>query len=182
MAAEQWPKPKNQSRYEPSSNPNLNDSYNDSYLEEDVIEPAQPQDDGGFKRKVQDWGTDFAKEQARDYAIGKAVDLAAKIPLAGRVFSFTRWFYIAEWGALGVALLFTVLGIIGLFQHETFLAVFILILAALAFGIFWVIRKVRLFVERQIARAFNKFQELVRRGVERPDDWPNWYRRNKARV
>ena len=178
MAPEKWPGPNDRNRYEPyTTNPNPNQAYSG----QEVIEPARPEE-GGFKNKVQGWGTDFAKDQARDFALGKAVDIATKLPIAGRFFIFTRWFFYAEWGALAVAVVFAVLGIIGLFQHDTVLSILVLFLALIAFGVFWLVRKLRLFVERQIARAFNKFEELVRRGVERPDDWPAWYRQNKQRV
>lgn len=179
MATEKWPEPDNQGRFEPY--PNTNPSSNHPYASQEIIEPAQP-DSGGFKNNLKEWGTGFAKDQARDYALGKAAGLAAKTALGARVFSFTRWFFIAEWGSLAVAALFAVLGIIGLFQHDTILSFFILILALIAFGVYWVVRKIRLFVERQIARAFGKFQELVRRGMVRSDEWPEWYRRNKQRV
>jgi len=73
------------------------------------IEPAVPEQ-GGFKSTVQQWGTDFAKDQARDYAIGKAAEIAAKTALGARMLFITRWFFIAEWGSLAVAVLFAVLG------------------------------------------------------------------------
>src|SRR4051794_27576339 len=177
MPAEKWSEPNNQNRFEPYQSSNSNQAY----PEQEVIEPARPAG-GSFKNSIQEWGTDFAKDQARDFALGKAAQLAAKTAIGARVFGFTRWFFIAEWGALAVGVLFAVLGIIGLFQHDTVLSILVLILALIAFGVFWVVRKIRLFVERQIARAFSRFQELLRRGVVRSDDWPTWYRQNKQRV
>jgi hypothetical protein len=176
MAADKWPEPNNQNRFEPYPN----SPTNQAYPKQEVIEPARPE--GGFKNSIQEWGTGFAKDQARDFAVGKAAELAAKTALGARAFMVTRWFFIAEWGSLAVAVLFGILGIVGLFQHDTVLSILVLILALIAFGIFWVVRKIRLFVERQIARAFGRFQELLRRGAVRSDDWPAWYRKNKQRV
>ena len=178
MAAEKWPEPDNRGNFEPYRDTNSN--TNQPYYTQEIIEPARPEN-GGFKNNVREWGTNFAKDQARDYALGKAAGLAAKTAIGARVFGVTRWFFIAEWGSLAVAVLFAVLGIIGLFQHDTVLSIFILILALVAFGVFWLVRKIRLFVERQIARAFARFQELVRRGRARSDQWPEWYRQNKQR-
>ncbi len=166
------PQPDNKNRIEPYRNANSS---------QPVIEPARPEM-SGLKSNVQQWGTDFAKNQARDYAIGKAAQIAAKTALGARMLFVTRWFFIAEWGSLAVAVVFAVLGIIGLFQKDTILSVLVLILAALAFGLYLVVRMVRRFVERQIARAFAKFQSLLQRGAVRSEDWPNWYQRNKQQV
>jgi hypothetical protein len=179
MTPEKWPEPDNRERFEPY--PNTNSKPDPAYLGQEIIEPARPEN-GGFKDNIREWGTGFARDQARDYALGKAAGLAAKTALGARMLGITRWFFFAEWGSLAVAVLFAVLGTIGLIQHDTILSIFILILAVIAFGIFWLVRKIRLFVERQIARAFAKFQELVRRGVARSDQWPEWYRQNKQRV
>jgi hypothetical protein len=103
MAAEKWPEPDNREKFEPY--PNTNSSYNQPYASQEIIEPARPES-GGFKDNLREWGTGFAKDQARDYALGKAAGLAAKTALGARVFGVTRWFFIAEWGSLAVAALF----------------------------------------------------------------------------
>lgn len=172
MTFEKRPESVNRSRFEPYPNSSPNQPH---------IEPARPEQ-GGFKSSVQQWGSDFAKDQARDYAIGKAAEIAAKTALGARMLFITRWFFIAEWGSLAVAVVFAVLGIIGLFQNDTILSILVIILAAMAFGVYLVVRKIRLFIERQIARAFAKFQSLLQRGVVHTEDWPNWYQRNKQKI
>lgn len=161
----------NQGRYEPA-NP---------YPEQAIIEsgPPEPQ---GFKGKVQQIGTDFAKDQARDFAIGKVANIAAKTAIGARVFGVTKWFFIAEWGSLGLSVLFAVLGIIGIIQKDYVLGIFVMVLAAIVFGIFMVVRMVRQFVERQIERAYHKFMSLVQNRMARPEDWPAWYQTHKKTV
>jgi hypothetical protein len=168
MTVEKWPEP------DGGSSPNPNPSP-------PAIEPARPAKNKAMQ-EVGRWGTDFAKDQARGYAVGKAAQIAARTALGARVLGVTRWIWLAEWGALGVAVVFAALGIIGIIQNDTLLGTLVLILAALAFGVYLLVRKIRRFVERQIARAFAKFQSLLRKGVVRSDDWPEWFRKNRQQV
>lgn len=168
MTVEKWPEPdKGGQPYPNPSSPGPG------------LEPARP---NKAMQEVGRWGTDFAKDQARGYAVGKAAQIAARTALGARVLGITRWIWLAEWGALGVAVLFALLGIVGLIQNDILLGSLVLILAAIAFGVYLLVRKIRRFVERQIARAFAKFQSLLQKGVVRSDDWPEWFRKNRQRV
>lgn len=145
--------------------------------------PAQPGDNPNNKENnwhpVARWGAEQAKEQARGYALGKAAEIAAKTALGARFFAITRWFWIAEWGSLALSVGLVILGIITIVQGDTLLGIFGFALALVAFGLWFGVRQIRRFIERQIARAFAKFQSLVARGSVRPEDWPAWYQQNR---
>lgn len=131
---------------------------------------------------VGNWAADQAKDYAKGYAIGKAAEFAGRTALGARMFMVTRWFWMAEWGALGIALLLAVLSVITAFQHDYLMAVFGFIVAGI-FGLIWLaVRAARRFVERQAAKAFARFQNLVARGAANPNDWPRWFRQHRREV
>jgi hypothetical protein len=132
--------------------------------------------------QVGQWGAGQVGERVKGYAIDKSLQYAARTALGRGVLSFLYWVWIVEWGALAIGVLLAILGIISIIQEETFLGIVVLMLAALAAGVGFGIRWVRHFIERQIARAWLKFQELVAQGVVKMSDWPSWYRRNRSKV
>ncbi len=170
MAKQGWPEPPPTSLDNRAGRP-----YNN--LEPLPPEPAAQEN---HLQQVGRWGSEQVKDQAKGYAIGKAAQYAARTGLGLRVLFFARWLWIAEWGSLGAAVLLTILSIITFAQKDGLLGIFGLVLAALAFGLWFLVRKLRRFFERQIDRAFQKFQALLQQGQVRMNDWPNWYSRHKA--
>jgi hypothetical protein len=171
MPVEKWPKSGNGGGMTPYTNPN-----------QPRIEPARPGVGNRALQEVGRWGAEQAKEQAKGFAIGKAAQFAAKTAIGARMFSFTRWFWIAEWGSLAVSVLFAILGVVGIIQKDFVLGTLVLVLAGMAFGVHLLVKMLRRFVERQIARGFTKFQSLIKKGAVRPDEWPEWYRQNRKRI
>lgn len=111
------------------------------------------------------------------YTVEKAAQVITRTPLGGQIFVITRGLWIAQWLALIVAIVLTGLGIFGLFTEDLkILGVLILILAAIGFGVWFLIRTIRNFISRQVARAYEKFQALLYQGLVKASDWPNWYR------
>ena len=95
-----------------------------------------------------------------------------------KLLGVTRWFWIAEWGALAVAVGLALLSLIGYIQKDFVLSTLVLIVAGLALGVWLAVRSLRHFVERQIGRAFARFEALVARGAANANDWPAWYKQN----
>ena len=136
---------------------------------------------------VRDWVTeqikDQVKEQGTSYVTGKAAQFAAKTALGAKFLFFMRWFSIVEWGALGIGVLLTFLSVADMLQQKSILlGVLGLIFAAIAFGVWFLARKVRHFIEQQIAHGMAKFVELAKGGKVEPSDWPNWYNQNKGNL
>lgn len=144
---------------------------------DEAIRPANPQFD-----QLKQWGTEQAGNYAKDYALGKAASIAAKTALGARVFGFSKWLYIAEWGGLIVAVGLTILSIVTIIQGDGLLGTFGLVFAAIALGVWFIVRKIRQFIDRQIDKAFQKFQQLLQRGSVKANDWPKWYEQNKKKV
>ena len=71
-----------------------------------------------------------------------------------KLLGVTRWFWIAEWGALAIAVGLALLALVGYIQKDFLLSTIVLVIAGLAVGVWLIVRAVRRFVERQIARAF----------------------------
>ncbi len=140
------------------------------------FEPGQPPRDGN---RLTEWGAEQVRESAKGFALSKVAGVAARTGMGARLFLVTRWFWIAEWGALAVAVVLALLGIVGLIQKDVLLGSLVLVLAAVAAGVWLAVRALRRFVERQAARAFAKFESMVQRGSARMSDWPAWYRQNK---
>ncbi|HEX2909334.1 MAG TPA: hypothetical protein VH186_00905 [Chloroflexia bacterium] len=133
----------------------------------------------GVGQHLANWGAQRAGEEARTYAVGKAAQWASRTGIGSKVFIVTRWLWLADWGLLAATVLLALLGIIGIAQKDTFLGVLVLVIAAMVFGIWFVVRRVRRFIDRQVERAFAKFMELVNRGVANMNDWPRWYRQHR---
>lgn len=165
MTTQGWPEPSDRSeKYTPPPAP-------------PATEPVPDEHWQGVGR----WGTEQLKERGRDYAIGKATEYAARTALGRGFMFFFRWVWIAEWGALLVAIGLGLLGIIGLIQKDTFWGIVALVLAVIAVVVWRAVRWVRRFIERQIDRAWQRFQELVAQGAARLNDWPSWFRRNRSK-
>lgn len=164
MTTEGWPEPSNRpEKYNPPPSP--------------AVEPISETQRNGLTQ----WGTGQLKERGRDYAIGKATEYAAKTALGRGFMFFFRWIWFAEWGAAAIAVILAVLGVISLFQKDTFWGIVALVLAAIAGVVWWLVRLGRRFIERQIDRAWQRFQELVGQGAANLKDWPSWFRRNRSK-
>ncbi len=125
-----------------------------------VIPPA-----GQPPNPLVQWGADQARDQAKSYALGRASQIAARTALGARFFGITKWLWIAQYVALALAIGLAVLGILDLVQQQSkALGFFGLVLAALALGVWFIIRKVRRFIDRKIDLAFQKVQGAFQRG------------------
>lgn len=139
--------------------------------------PERPEDKAG------NWATQEASKRATAYAVGKATRVAAKTALGAQVFVVMRWVVITEWGALALWVLLGLLAVVGLLmQGQTLLGIFVLILAAFAFGVWLAVRKVRRFVESRVEKAYEKFESLVEKGIVRASEWPVWYRQHRNEI
>lgn len=92
---------------------------------------------------------------------------------------FTRWLWLAEWGSLALFVLFGILGLGLSVTNGGFFATFVLVVALIFGGIWFLVRKARRFAERKIMQAFSTFQEYVRRGELPETAWPQWFRQWK---
>ncbi len=118
--------------------------------------------------------------RATGFAVGKAVNIAARTALGAQVFAVTRWLWMAQWLAMAAFVALGILGIWGLFTEGwRFLGFVGLVLAAIAFGIWFLISKVRAIINRQTARLMTKFEGLMQQGVLKASDWPTWYRQHR---
>ncbi len=104
--------------------------------------------------------------------------LLTRTAMGARFFGITRWFWLAEWGALLTAIVLAILAGIGYLQHDNLLSTLVLVIAGLAVVVWLVIRSARHFVERQISKTFARFEQLLARGAVKPTDWPDWYKQN----
>ena len=129
-----------------------------------VIPPATFGPRPGSNPLVQ-WGTEQVRDQAKSYAIGRVSQIAARTALGARFFGITKWLWIAQYAALGLAILLAALSILDLVQQQSkALGFFGLVLAALALGVWFIIRKIRRFIDRKIDLAFQKVQGAFGRG------------------
>lgn len=92
----------------------------------------------------------------RFFIQNKLLQVAGRTALGARTVIITRWFWMAYFGALIVAIGLALLALTGYLQNEPFLATVVLILAGIALGFWFLLRKVRRFVERKAGELYNR--------------------------
>lgn len=101
--------------------------------------------------------------------------------ILGQVGFFTRWLWLAEWGSLFLFIFFGIIGLGLTVSNAGFFGTFLLTFALVFAGIWFLVRKARLFAERKIMQAFRTFQGYVQRGELPETAWPQWFRQWKRR-
>lgn len=95
---------------------------------------------------------------ARTFVENKAVGVVGKTVLGARVLVINRWFWMAYLGVLAAWIGLGILGIIGIIQGDGFLGTLVLIIAALLFGVWLLLRRIKRFIDRQTAKMYQRFE------------------------